>query len=87
MCGSSVSLEAVKEILINCRYLKSINLSSCRGLPRGVKRLLEGTKQIIELRENLGVKLRGSKTATATTSTTSTTSEGSPDTGKTSTKD
>lgn len=59
LCGSSVSLEAVKEILINCRCLNSINLASCRGLPRGVKRLLQGTKQIAELRENLGVKLKG----------------------------
>lgn len=53
-------MEAVKEILINCRYLNSINLASCRGLPRGVKRLLQGTKQIEELRDNLGVKLKGS---------------------------
>lgn len=53
-----MSLEAVKEILSNCRYLNSINLSSCRGLPRGVKRLMHGTAAIDELRENLGVKLK-----------------------------
>lgn len=58
LCGSSVSLEAVKEILSNCRYLNSINLSSCRGLPRGVKRLMQGADEISELRENLGVKLK-----------------------------
>lgn len=58
LCGSSVSLEAVKEILSNCRYLNSINLASCRGLPRGVKRLMHGTAAIDELRENLGVKLK-----------------------------
>lgn len=58
LCGSSVSLEAVKEILSNCRYLNSINLSSCRGLPRGVKRLMQGNVEICELRENLGVKLK-----------------------------
>lgn len=58
LCGSSVSLEAVKEILANCRYLNSINLSSCRGLPRGVKRLMQGSNEICELRENLSVKLK-----------------------------
>lgn len=58
LCGSSVSLEAVKAILTNCVELNSINLSSCRGLPRGFKRLLQGTNEIKELRENLGVTLK-----------------------------
>lgn len=58
LCGSSISLEAVKEILANCRYLNSINVSSCRGLPRGVKRLMQGNVEICELRETLGVKLK-----------------------------
>lgn len=58
LCGSSVSLEAVKEVLTNCPHINSINLSSCRGLPRGVKRLLQGPTEIAELRENLGVTLR-----------------------------
>lgn len=53
-----MSLEAVKKILISCPLLSSINLSSCRGLPRGVKRLLQGSVEISELRENLGVKLK-----------------------------
>uniref|UniRef100_A0A1B0CL30 Putative leucine rich repeat some n=1 Tax=Lutzomyia longipalpis TaxID=7200 RepID=A0A1B0CL30_LUTLO len=57
LCGSSVSLEAVKEILSNCPLLSSINLSSCRGLPRGFKRLLQGPTEITELRENLGAPL------------------------------
>uniref|UniRef100_A0A1B0D7N0 Uncharacterized protein n=1 Tax=Phlebotomus papatasi TaxID=29031 RepID=A0A1B0D7N0_PHLPP len=58
LCGSSVSLEAVKEILSNCPQLSSINLSSCRGLPRGFKRLLQGPTEISELRENLGAPLQ-----------------------------
>lgn len=53
-----MSLEAVKEILTNCVDLNSINLASCRGLPRGFKRLLQGTTEIKELRENLGVTLK-----------------------------
>lgn len=51
-------MEAVKEILANCRYLNSINLSSCRGLPRGVKRLMQGNIELCELRETLSVKLK-----------------------------
>jgi F-box/leucine-rich repeat protein 6 len=53
LCGSAVSVEAVKEVLDCCQALISINLSSCRGLPRGIKRLLEGKAQLNELRENL----------------------------------
>ncbi|XP_062542379.1 F-box/LRR-repeat protein 6 [Armigeres subalbatus] len=61
LCGSSVSLEAVKEVLTCCPHINSINLSSCRGLPRGVKRLLQGPQEIAELRENLGVTLKQPK--------------------------
>ncbi|KAH8371654.1 hypothetical protein KR093_008363, partial [Drosophila rubida] len=58
LCGSSVSEEAVKEILTNCVHMSSINLASCRGLPRGVKRLMQGPQELHELREVLGVQLR-----------------------------
>ncbi|XP_043645239.1 F-box/LRR-repeat protein 6 [Drosophila teissieri] len=60
LCGSSVSDEAVKEILTNCRNMSSINLASCRGLPRGVKRLMQGPQELGELREVLGVQLKSS---------------------------
>lgn len=53
LCGSAVSVEAVKEVLDCCQALNSINLSSCRGLPRGIKRLLQGKTALNELRENL----------------------------------
>lgn len=58
MCGSSVSEEAVKEILANCPLMNSINLSSCRGLPRGVKRFMQGPQELNELREVLKVELK-----------------------------
>jgi len=60
LCGSSVSDEAVKEILTNCQNMSSINLASCRGLPRGVKRLMQGPQELGELREVLGVQLKSS---------------------------
>ncbi|KAH8407713.1 hypothetical protein KR222_011259, partial [Zaprionus bogoriensis] len=58
LCGSSVSEEAVKEILTNCVHMSSINLASCRGLPRGVKRLMQGPQELHELREVLRVQLK-----------------------------
>ncbi|KAL5288955.1 FBXL6 family protein [Megaselia abdita] len=55
LCGSSVSVEAVREVLIKCPNIKSINLSSCRGLPRGVKRLMSGATELQELREAINI--------------------------------
>ncbi|CAG9835871.1 unnamed protein product [Diabrotica balteata] len=52
LCGSSVSLEPVKAVLEKCPRLYSINLQSCRALPRGIKRLYTGS-QVDELRKSL----------------------------------
>ncbi|XP_037820900.1 F-box/LRR-repeat protein 6 [Lucilia sericata] len=58
LCGSSVSEDAVKEILANCPLMSTLNLSSCRGLPRGVKRQMQGPQELNELREVLKVQLK-----------------------------
>ncbi|XP_013113955.2 uncharacterized protein LOC106091823 [Stomoxys calcitrans] len=58
LCGSSVSEEAVKEILANCPLMSTINLASCRGLPRGVKRQMQGPQELNELRDVLKVQLK-----------------------------
>uniref|UniRef100_V5IA56 F-box/LRR-repeat protein n=1 Tax=Anoplophora glabripennis TaxID=217634 RepID=V5IA56_ANOGL len=52
LCGSSVSLDPVKAVLTKCSKLHSINLQSCRALPRGIKRLYTGS-QVGELRISL----------------------------------
>lgn len=52
LCGSSVSLEPVKAVLMRCPMLNSLNLSSCRGLPRGIKRLYVGPA-LSQLRANM----------------------------------
>ncbi|KAL1131726.1 hypothetical protein AAG570_011339 [Ranatra chinensis] len=49
LCGSSVSLDPVKAVLTQCPLLTSLNLSSCRALPRGMKRLYQGA-ELTELR-------------------------------------
>ncbi|KAJ8985593.1 hypothetical protein NQ317_015084 [Molorchus minor] len=52
LCGSSVSLEPIKTVLAKCSSLHSINLQSCRALPRGIKRVYTGS-QVDELRNSL----------------------------------
>lgn len=63
LCGSSVSLDPVKAVLKKCRHLNSINLSSCRALPRGIKRLYEGT-EVAELLASLEEKPKPKKVPT-----------------------
>lgn len=55
LTGSSVSLEPVKAVLNKCPRLNSLNLASCRGLPRGIKRLYKG-HSLTELRAQLNDK-------------------------------
>jgi len=55
LTGSSVSLEPVKAVLNHCPLLSSLNLASCRGLPRGIKRLYKG-HSLAELRSQLNEK-------------------------------
>ena len=38
--------------------MSSINLASCRGLPRGVKREMSGPQQLQELRDALKVVMK-----------------------------
>ncbi|XP_059482091.1 F-box/LRR-repeat protein 6 isoform X2 [Neocloeon triangulifer] len=52
LLGSSVSFGPVKEVLLRCPQLSSLNLSSCRGLPRGIKRNYEG-RDLDLLRQNV----------------------------------
>ncbi|GFG38847.1 hypothetical protein Cfor_02154, partial [Coptotermes formosanus] len=62
LCGSSVSLSPVKAILLRCPLLISLNLSSCRALPRGMKRLYEGN-EVTELRSTFEEKPEAEKEA------------------------
>ncbi|CAG5018434.1 unnamed protein product [Parnassius apollo] len=52
LCGSAVFLEQVKKVLLKCPHLESLNLSSCRALPRGMKRLFTG-KELQDLKDSL----------------------------------
>ncbi|PNF25407.1 F-box/LRR-repeat protein 6 [Cryptotermes secundus] len=63
LCGSSVSLSPVKAVLLRCPLLVSLNLSSCRALPRGMKRLYEGS-DVTELRSTFEEKPEADKDVT-----------------------
>ncbi|XP_048481918.1 uncharacterized protein LOC105383825 [Plutella xylostella] len=51
LCGSAVSLEPIKKVLLKCPHIESLNLSSCRALPRGMKRLYAG-KELQDLKDS-----------------------------------
>lgn len=53
LCGSSVSLESIKKALKVCVYLTRLNLTSCRALPRGMKRNYANVDDVIVLREQV----------------------------------
>ncbi|KAH1012685.1 hypothetical protein HUJ05_011794 [Dendroctonus ponderosae] len=69
LCGSSVSLEPVKAVLSKCPHLNSINLQSCRALPRGIKRLYTGAA-VADLRKSLSEKKTEGSDSEETKSTT-----------------
>lgn len=52
----------MKAILLRCPLLVSLNLSSCRALPRGMKRLYEGS-EVTELRSTFEEKPDAEKEA------------------------
>ncbi|XP_046398917.1 F-box/LRR-repeat protein 6 [Ischnura elegans] len=53
LCGSSVSLGPIQALLNSCPHLCSLNLSSCRALPRGMKRLYQSAAEIDSLRASI----------------------------------
>jgi len=53
LCGSSVSFDSVKLILRNALSLERLNLTSCRALPRGIKRNYQTFEEVSNLREQV----------------------------------
>lgn len=43
--GSAISFETLRQLILHCGdQLQTINLESCRSLPRGMKRQFQGTE-------------------------------------------
>jgi len=53
LCGSSVSFDSVKVALKTCVHLERLNLTSCRALPRGIKRNYQSGHEVATLREQV----------------------------------
>lgn len=50
--GSAVQFESVKKLLQSCPNLETIDLQSCRGLPRGIKRAYAAS-EFFKLKEEI----------------------------------
>ena len=51
--GSSISLKPLVKLLGCSETLESLNLTSCRGLPRGMKRLYGSRENVEQLKRDI----------------------------------
>jgi len=51
--GTAVSLKPLTRLLNCCTTLESLNLSSCRALPRGMKRMYHSKEDVASLRKDI----------------------------------
>ena len=51
--STSVSIKPLTRLLKSCHTLEYLNLASCRGLPRGIKRLYNNRDVIVQLRNDI----------------------------------
>merc|ERR1712110_987474 len=53
ICSTSASLKPLTRLLKNCPTIEYLNLSSCRGLPRGMKRLYSSKDSVLQLKQDI----------------------------------
>ena len=53
LCNTSVSLKPLTRLLKNCPTLEYLNLTGCRGLPRGMKRLHSEREKVVLLWDDI----------------------------------
>ena len=51
--GTGVSLKALTKLLLCCGTLESLNLTSCRALPRGMKRMYHNREDVEGLSKDI----------------------------------
>lgn len=51
--GTAVSLKPLTKLLNCCTTLESLNLSSCRALPRGMKRMYHSREDVASLQKDI----------------------------------
>ena len=58
LCGAAGSLPAVQLVVAACPQLRELDLTACRALPRGLKRLYRGD-EVAKLRDGEPKRVRG----------------------------
>jgi len=53
LCSTAVGIKSLTRLLKHCPTLEYLNLTSCRGLPRGMKRLHPTREAVLNLREEI----------------------------------
>ena len=53
ICSTSASLKPLTRLLKNCLTIEYLNLQSCRGLPRGMKRLHANKEAVLQLKSDI----------------------------------
>ena len=53
LSNTGVSLKSLTKLLNACTTLESLNLTSCRALPRGMKRMYHNTEDVGSLRQDI----------------------------------
>jgi len=48
-----VGIKPLTRLLKSCHTLEHLNLVSCRGLPRGIKRLYSNRESIVQLKNDV----------------------------------
>ena len=51
--GTGVSLKSLTKLLNACKTLESLNLTSCRALPRGMKRMYHNKEDVDSLTKDI----------------------------------
>ncbi len=53
LCSTAVSLKPLTRLLKSSHTLEHLNLASCRGLPRGIKRLYSNREAVLQLKNDI----------------------------------
>ena len=53
ICSTSASIKPLTRLLKWCPTIEYLNLSSCRGLPRGMKRLYANKEAVLQLKSDI----------------------------------
>lgn len=53
LCRTAIDVKPLTRLLRNCSTLEYLNLTSCRGLPRGMKRLYATREAVQNLRDDI----------------------------------